>query len=58
MSRRCRRGLTGVAPVASDSHRGLVDAIGATLPGAMWQRQPTRITRQPSHTTPAELNIL
>src|SRR4029450_10399420 len=32
------RGLTGVALVASDAHRGLVDAIGATLPGASWQR--------------------
>jgi putative transposase len=32
------RGLTGVALVTSDAHRGLVDAIGATLPGAAWQR--------------------
>ena len=24
--------------VTSDAHRGLVDAIGATLPGASWQR--------------------
>ena len=28
------RGLSGVALVTSDAHRGLVDAIGATLPGA------------------------
>ena len=28
------RGLTGVQLVTSDAHRGLVDAIGATLPGA------------------------
>src|SRR5215203_1358477 len=32
------RGLSGVALVTSDAHRGLVDAIGATLPGAGWQR--------------------
>src|SRR3954451_15743883 len=32
------RGLTGVALVTSDAHRGLVQAIGATLPGAAWQR--------------------
>ena len=32
------RGLTSVAQVTSDAHRGLVDAIGATLPGAAWQR--------------------
>ena len=32
------RGLTGVQLVTSDAHRGLVDAIGATLPGASWQR--------------------
>jgi transposase-like protein len=28
------RGLTGVALVTSDAHRGLVEAIGAALPGA------------------------
>jgi putative transposase len=32
------RGLTGVRLVTSDAHRGLVEAIGATLPGAAWQR--------------------
>jgi putative transposase len=32
------RGLTGVRLVTSDAHRGLVAAIGATLPGASWQR--------------------
>src|ERR1700692_1906207 len=31
------RGLAGVALVTSDAHRGLVEAIGATLPGASWQ---------------------
>ena len=32
------RGLTGVQLVTSDAHRGLVEAIGATLPGTAWQR--------------------
>src|SRR3954470_7184273 len=32
------RGLNGVALVASDAHTGLVEAIGANLPGASWQR--------------------
>jgi transposase-like protein len=32
------RGLSGIALVTSDAHRGLVEAIGATLPGASWQR--------------------
>jgi putative transposase len=32
------RGLTGVALVTSDAHHGLTAAIGATLPGASWQR--------------------
>ena len=32
------RGLSGVQLVISDAHAGLVEAIGATLPGASWQR--------------------
>ncbi|MGS0686292.1 IS256 family transposase [Nakamurella sp. GG22] len=32
------RGLSGVKLVTSDAHSGLVSAIGATLPGASWQR--------------------
>ncbi|GLW99407.1 hypothetical protein Misp02_34940 [Microtetraspora sp. NBRC 16547] len=32
------RGLSGVQMVISDAHAGLVEAIGATLPGASWQR--------------------
>jgi putative transposase len=32
------RGLTGVRLVTSDAHAGLTAAIGATLPGAAWQR--------------------
>ena len=38
------RGLTGVRLVTSDAHRGLVAAIGATLPGASWQRCRTHWT--------------
>jgi len=32
------RGLNGVKLVTSDAHQGLVAAIGATMPGASWQR--------------------
>ena len=32
------RGLHGVKLVTSDAHAGLVEAIGANLPGATWQR--------------------
>ena len=39
------RGLTGVRLVISDAHRGLVQAIGATLPGAAWQRCRTHYLR-------------
>jgi putative transposase len=38
------RGLSGVALVTSDAHSGLVAAIGATLPGAAWQRCRTHYT--------------
>src|SRR5947209_8005560 len=38
------RGLTGVRLVTSDAHRGLVEAIGAALPGASWQRCRTHWT--------------
>jgi putative transposase len=38
------RGLSGVALVTSDAHSGLVAAIGATLPGASWQRCRTHYT--------------
>jgi len=38
------RGLNGVALVTSDAHAGLVDAIGANLPGACWQRCRTHYT--------------
>jgi transposase-like protein len=39
------RGLTGVQLVTSDAHRGLTNAIGATLPGAAWQRCRTHYLR-------------
>lgn len=39
------RGLGGVKLVVSDAHAGLVDAIGATLPGASWQRCRTHYAR-------------
>ena len=39
------RGLSGVQLVISDAHRGLVDAIGAALPGAAWQRCRTHYLR-------------
>jgi transposase-like protein len=39
------RGLSGVKLVISDAHRGLVDAIGAALPGAAWQRCRTHYLR-------------
>ncbi|MEU8110588.1 IS256 family transposase, partial [Nonomuraea muscovyensis] len=39
------RGLSGVQLVISDAHTGLVAAIGATLPGASWQRCRTHYLR-------------
>jgi putative transposase len=39
------RGLSGVLLVTSDAHQGLVAAIGATLPGASWQRCRTHYLR-------------
>ena len=46
------RGLTGVQLVTSDAHRGLVDAIGATLPGASWQRCRTHYAANLMAATP------
>jgi hypothetical protein len=31
-------GLSGVRLITSDAHAGLINAIGASLPGASWQR--------------------
>jgi transposase-like protein len=46
------RGLTGVGLVTSDAHPGLVDAIGATLPGASWQRCRTHFAANLRAQTP------
>ncbi|MGW5375713.1 IS256 family transposase [Nocardia sp. NPDC003999] len=46
------RGLTGVRLVTSDAHAGLVAAIGATLPGASWQRCHTHYTVNLMSVTP------
>ncbi|SBW22649.1 Transposase for insertion sequence element IS1081 [Candidatus Protofrankia californiensis] len=46
------RGLSGVRLVTSDAHRGLVAAIGATLPGASWQRCRTHYLRDLLTVTP------
>jgi putative transposase len=39
------RGLSGVQLVISDAHRGLVEAVAATLPGTAWQRCRTHYLR-------------
>jgi putative transposase len=46
------RGLTGVRLVTSDAHSGLVAAIGATLPGATWQRCRTHYAANLMSVTP------
>jgi transposase-like protein len=46
------RGLSGVALVTSDAHAGLVAAIGATLPGAAWQRCRTHYAANLMAVTP------
>lgn len=46
------RGLTGVKLVTSDAHRGLVTAIGATLPAAAWQRCRTHYAANLMAATP------
>src|SRR3954467_10002513 len=46
------RGLSGVALVTSDAHTGLVDAIGATLPAAGWQRCRTHYAANLMSATP------
>ncbi|WP_425003118.1 IS256 family transposase [Mycolicibacterium sp. S3B2] len=46
------RGLSGVKLVTSDAHAGLVAAIGATLPGATWQRCRTHYTTNLMALTP------
>jgi transposase-like protein len=46
------RGLSGVALVTSDAHTGLVGALGATLPGASWQRCRTHYAANLMAVTP------
>jgi len=46
------RGLSGVQLVTSAAHAGLVAAIGATLPGASWQRCRTHYAANLMSTTP------
>ena len=46
------RGLAGVALVTSDAHSGLIAAIGATLPGASWQRCRTHYAANLMSVTP------
>ena len=46
------RGLSGVKLVTSDAHQGLVAAIGATLPGAAWQRCRTHYAANLMSVTP------
>ncbi|MPZ63860.1 MAG: IS256 family transposase, partial [Propionibacteriales bacterium] len=46
------RGLAGVRLVTSDAHSGLVQAIGATLPGASWQRCRTHYAANLMSVTP------
>lgn len=46
------RGLGGVQLVVSDAHAGLTEAIGATLPGASWQRCRTHYLRNLLTTVP------
>ena len=46
------RGLSGVALVTSDAHAGLVEAIGATLPSASWQRCRTHYAANLMTVTP------
>ena len=46
------RGLGGVKLVTSDAHAGLVSAIGATLPGAAWQRCRTHYAANLMSATP------
>ncbi|HHU37988.1 MAG TPA: IS256 family transposase [Propionibacterium sp.] len=46
------RGLSGVALVTSDAHAGLVEAVGATLPNASWQRCRTHYAANLMSVTP------
>ena len=49
------RGLIGVRLVTSDAHTGLVEAIAANLPGAVWQRCRTHYAANLMATTPKSM---
>ncbi|TWE13187.1 IS256 family transposase [Rudaeicoccus suwonensis] len=49
------RGLSGVRLVTSDAHHGLVEAIGANLPGASWQRCRTHYAANLMSVTPKSM---
>lgn len=49
------RGLSGVRLVTSDAHQGLVEAIAANLPGAVWQRCHTHYAANLMSITPKSL---
>ena len=46
------RGLSGVALLTSDAHAGLLDAVGAALPAAAWQRCRTHYAANLMSITP------
>ena len=50
------RGLTGVRLVTSDAHAGLVEAVAANLPGAVWQRCRTHYAANLMSVTPKSLS--
>jgi putative transposase len=57
------RGLHGVKLVTSDAHQGLVEAIGAVLDGASWQRCRTHFMRNllvkvPRHAQPMVASLV
>lgn len=49
------RGLSGVRLVTSDAHQGIVEAIAANLPGAVWQRCRTHYAANLMSITPKSL---
>ncbi|MGO1410991.1 MULTISPECIES: IS256 family transposase [unclassified Microbacterium] len=49
------RGLTGVHLITSDAHAGLVEAVAANLPGAVWQRCRTHYAANLMSVTPKSL---
>lgn len=49
------RGLAGVRLVTSDAHAGLVEAIAANLPGAVWQRCRTHYAANLMSVTPKSM---